>query len=76
MSQIKDFILDGKNYYKKEEFQGGWQWACRYPDGQESWVAIWTKEQTRQQVIDAIDDVNYRSTEAYKEEQEYGVTWR
>lgn len=58
---IKSFKQNDKYYYCKAD-QNSWsQWACCHEDGLETWakVSVSSYKVTRQNVIDAVDDVEY-----------------
>ena len=62
---IKPFNKDGKYYYCKQVNSNWSQWACRHEDSLETWVGIFIKNPTRQNVIDAINAVYERSDVEY-----------
>ena len=62
MKMIKSFSKNGKYYYCKTD-QSNWsQWACRHEDGLETFakVSVSSYKLKRQNVIDAIDNVDNR----------------
>lgn len=56
---MKDFTIDNVEYSIKQDFGStGIQYRARYQDGTQAWAFIAGKRHTRQQVIDAISNVN------------------
>lgn len=55
---MKTFNKDDIEYSVKQTLSDGIQYKARYDDGLEAWVFIPGKKHTRQQVIDAINEVN------------------
>ena len=62
---IKPFNKNGKYYYRKQVSYNWSQWVCRHEDGLETWAAIYVKNPTRQNVIDAIDAVDEQNEAEY-----------
>ena len=58
INMIKSFTKNGKNYYCKQVNWSWSQWACKHEDGLETWAAVYVKNPTRQNVIDAINNVD------------------
>ena len=58
---MKEFTKDNVSYSIKQKFNDGIQYRADYNDGQWAAAFIPGKKHTRQQVIDAINEVNSRS---------------
>lgn len=61
---IQSFTKNGKYYYCKQVALKWSQWACKHEDGLETWAAVYIKKPTRQDVIDAIDNIDNKSINA------------
>lgn len=59
---MKSFTRDGLDYRPVQKVNGGTQWRCDYPDGQWAAAMVYKARPTRQDVVDAINDVNDRSS--------------
>lgn len=58
---MKNFTIDGIEYSVKQAFGStGKQYRARYQDGTEAWAFIAGSKHTRQQVVNAILEVNER----------------
>lgn len=57
---INNFEKDGKSYDLRQNTSSWSQWQCTHEDGLTTWAAIYKKNPTRQDVIDAIDNVDLR----------------
>ena len=56
---MKTFTVNSVEYSVKQDFGStGIQYRARYQDGTQAWAFIAGKGHTRQQVIDAISNVN------------------
>lgn len=63
---MKAFEKNGVTYSVKQNLSNGVQYKAEYSDNNvctEAWAFIAGKKHTRQQVVDAINDVNERSNE-------------
>ena len=55
---MKTFNKNDVEYSVKQTLSDGIQYKARYDSGTEAWVFISGKKHTRQQVINAINEVN------------------
>jgi hypothetical protein len=55
---LKSFEKDGLRYRPTQQVNGGQQWRCDYDDGQYSLAMVYKSKPTRQDVVDAIADIN------------------
>lgn len=55
---MKAFTKNNQKYSPAQKVNGGTQWRCDYPDGQWAAAMVYKSKPTRQDVVDAINDVN------------------
>lgn len=58
---MKAFERNGLSYRPVQSVNRGTQWRCDYPDGQWAAAMVYKSKPTRQDVVDAIDEINQRS---------------
>jgi len=55
---MKAFTLNNLSYRPVQKVNGGTQWRCDYPDGQWAAAMVYKSKPTKQDVVDAIEQVN------------------
>ena len=64
---MKSFNKNDLSYRQLQDVNGGQQWRCDYPDGQWAAAMVYKSRPTRQDVIDALEQVNELS--AHKDDE-------